>query len=117
MPTSNPKVGDVGTAVRFQVVQVDPLTRAYKTDPDTGAYLPESLAAATALVVNVLRPDGTRFTRPGQLVTNGTDGLVQFVTEAGELSVPGRYRADVSVTEPGGAWGTDDFVFKVEARV
>jgi hypothetical protein len=116
MPTSNPKVGDVGTAVRFKVVRVDPLTREYLTD-ENGDYVPEDLSAATGLAVNVLRADGTRFTREGDLVTDGTDGLVQFVTEADELTVAGRYRAGVTVTEPGGAWGTDDFVFKVEARV
>lgn len=85
-------VGDVGTELRFPV-----------TDEEGGVV---PLAGYLSLTVYVYRPDKVTLTRTGQLLSDGSDGLLYYRTQAGDLAVPGLYKFQAVVTLPGGTWHT-----------
>lgn len=78
-------VGDIGTTFRFAFLQ-------------GGEVLP--LTGADELRVIFLRPDGTAFTVEAAFATDGADGLVDYVTEQGDLSQSGAWKAQ-AYTETG----------------
>jgi hypothetical protein len=83
--------GEVGTPIRVTIT----------TD---GSARDVSTAATRELVF--VKPDGTTETEAASLVTDGTDGQIQFITTAGFLDVRGRWYVYAHVVWPG---GTPDF--------
>lgn len=74
-------VGDVGTAIVLDCV--------------------EDISAASALAIQVLKPDGSTATWPA--VAEGTTAL-RFDTLAGTIDMWGLWRLQPVVTLPGGTW-------------
>lgn len=91
-------VGDVGTGFRG----------TFKEDGEI-----VDISAATTKTITFEKPDGTTETKPGSFVTDGTDGVLEYVSADGDLDTGGDWRlqgyADI------GSWvGHSDIVnFKV----
>lgn len=79
-------VGDIGTRFRFQFLQ-------------RGEVL--SVANADQLRVLFRRPDGTTFTRVAVFASDGSDGLVDYVTVKGDLDAAGDCWQAQAYTEEG----------------
>lgn len=103
----NPKVGDIGTAVDITVVEQDP------SDPTNTKTISVDVSAATLIYMKFQRPDTTGFTRVAGFKTDGTDGIVRYVTVAGDLDQPGGWKVDVEIHLSGGQWTTDIYKMKV----
>lgn len=100
-PDAQIHVGDTGTAL---VVRV--------TD-ESGA--PVNIAAAAALVVFLTAPSGAVLTRTAALDTDGLDGRMTYITQAGDLSAKGTWEIQARVTLGGATWSTRRATFQVFA--
>lgn len=97
-------VGDIGTAMVFQVV-----------DQSNNIV---DLSSASAMQVILKAPSwssGQAFTAVWS--TNGTDGKMQYVSIASTFSEPGTWQAQVYFAIGGGAWKSDIVKFKVKANL
>lgn len=83
-------VGDIGLALQYTVYDQNGAVYNISGCQITIKYTPPHNSSPV-------------FTKSGTLVTNGTDGLVQYVTQSGDLSVPGWWLSQGTVNTPGGA--------------
>ncbi len=103
MATANPHVGDVGTAFEATVY-------------DRGSVV--DLSGYPTLELIFRAPDGTVTTFTASLVTNGTDGRMQYVTQdAGDLFEAGPWRVQGHIAKADGAWHTSYLAFTVDANL
>ena len=98
-------VGDIGTEL---VVEV--------TDEDGAAV---NIAAATSKLIYLTRPLAAggveTLTKTAALDTDGTDGLMKYVTVAGDLSIKGNWKIQGWVAVGGAEWSTRETNFRVLA--
>jgi hypothetical protein len=64
--------------------------------------VPISIAGATQLRILLGKPNGTVVTKAGVYKTDGTDGIVQYVTVAGDLDQCGWWSAQANIQFSGG---------------
>lgn len=83
-------VGDVGTALRLRVTE-------------NGEAVDVSLVGAKQIKLRT--PDGRVVTKTAQFTDDGTDGYIEYVTIAGDLDVPGKWRIQGFLTNLGGWTG------------
>jgi len=84
------------------------------TEPVLTGSVSADLTAAT-IRVNVARPDGTVFSRAGDVVLPTIDSSTwSFQLDDGDLTVPGLYRLEVEVHYAGG--GIQTFAFDATGR-
>jgi len=74
--------------------------------------LPIDISAATTKEFCFKLPDGVLKTRAASFVTDGTDGKLQYLSVAGDLSIAGTYTLQTHVITPGEEFHTavDTFV-------
>jgi hypothetical protein len=77
-------VGDAGLAFRATVKD------------DEGVVV--DISGATALKMWLRRPDGTTVEKTATTVNGGSDGVMQYVTQEGDLSSPGMWSLQGQVT-------------------
>jgi len=63
------------------------------------------------------KPDESVVTKDAVFLTDGTDGVVQYVTIASDLDLPGKWKIQARVTLPTGVWSSDIDTFKVYANL
>lgn len=103
---TNPRVGDVGFAVQLT---------AFDKDPETGVVTAKDISGASGLTMKFVKPDGTVVAHVAEFVTNGEDGLVQYVTQEDDLDVAGRWQVEAEISYAGGGFfSTEIFRMKVE---
>ncbi len=90
---------DIGTIFRFTI-----------KDQDLNIV---NIASATTLSVLFTKPDNTVVTKTGVLYTNGTDGIVQYITISGDLNLIGKWLAMVKVVIGTSTWSSDTIHFDV----
>lgn len=91
-------VGDVGTAFRATV-------------KEDGAAI--NISAATTKNLLFEKPDGTIITRAGAFVTDGTDGLFQYLSVTNDLDIGGAWRIQGDLDMGSWVGKTDKVNFKV----
>ncbi len=91
-------VGDIGTTFRATI-------------KEDGTAVDISTATTKQLVFE--KPDGTIITRTANFVTDGTDGLIEYLSVSGDLDIGGDWRIQGIIALP--AWqGRSDIVeFKI----
>lgn len=94
------QVGDIGTA--FQITLTD----------ENGNII--DVSSATVKQVIFQRPDGTDLVGTASFGTNGTDGVIQYITQANDLNIAGRWQIQGFVQLSNGSWHTQTGVFKVK---
>lgn len=68
---------NIGTSLRMLVQDEDGLV---------------DISSATLIQIILQKPDETSVTKTAVLVTDGTDGLMQYVTISGDLDQPGTWK-------------------------
>lgn len=83
------------------------------TDVVTSAIIP--ITGFTTLEMTFTRPDdaGTTFVVNASLLTDGSDGKMEYTTLTTDLNMPGRWQVQGFVVVPSGQWHTSTTVFKV----
>jgi hypothetical protein len=96
-------VGDIGTSLEFEIRD------------EEGDIV--DVSGATTKQVTFRRPGGTKFIRTLDFINTGTDGLVKYVTTAGDLDKAGTWKAQVYVVLGGGEWYTTTGTFEVHRNL
>lgn len=103
MATANPHVGDIGTAFEATVY-------------DRGSLV--DLSSFTTLELVFRSPKGTVTTQTAELVTDGTDGKLQYVTQTSDdLNEAGSWQVQGRMSKSDGTWRTAVSTFVVDANL
>lgn len=102
MATNEIHVGDIGTSFELTVYE------------DTTVV---DISPATSLSIFFKKPDGTVVEQTGVFLTDGTDGVVQYISVLADLDQAGSWQAQARVVLPTGTWSSDIHKFKVYANL
>jgi hypothetical protein len=91
-------VGDIGTIFRCTIYD------------DTTIV---NIAPATSLKIIFKLPDTTVIEKTAELYTNGSDGILQYTTISGDLSLAGNWSMQAEITMSTGKWRSDIVKFHV----
>lgn len=94
------KVGDIGTV--FEMTLTD----------QEGVL---DLTGATSLKFRFKEPDDSKWEATASLVTDGTDGKINYAFIASDLDQAGVWTLEAFVVLPSGQWTSDCISFTVEA--
>lgn len=83
-------------------------------DPDTQIYEIYDISGASVKTLRFNKPDGTSVDKTATFVTDGTDGKIEYLSEAGFLNIPGKWRMQGFVTIGSGYYPTNIETFKVK---
>lgn len=98
-------VGDIGTDFDATFLsQCDPRTIL-------------DISAATTKEMIFKKPDGTKLTKAGTFVTDGSDGILRYTTISGDLDQAGWWEVEGHVITPGGEWTSTAYGFEVHANL
>jgi hypothetical protein len=91
-------------------------TKLLVTVTDCGTVV--DISTATTLAIYIRKPDGTILSRTGTLETDGTDGKMYYITQAGDLDVAGSYKIQGRVIfQSGASYYTSKATFRVECNL
>ncbi len=71
------------------------------------------ISTATTKTITFEKPDGITITRAGSFVTDGTDGVLEYVSVDGDLDIGGNWRLQAYADIGGWAGHSDIVNFKV----
>jgi len=77
--------GDIGVVLRITLVD------------DAGD--PIDISTASVTQIKLRAPDDDVLTLPASFLTDGTDGVIQYITQAGVLDVPGTWKYQAYVVQ------------------
>ncbi len=63
------------------------------------------------------KPDGTKIQKTASIYTNGTDGILSYVTVAGDINMNGLWSLQSQVVFSGQTYFTDIYDFRVERNL
>lgn len=75
--------------------------------------MPADISAATLLELILMKPDGTAIVRPASLSSDGTDGVIEYTIQPGDLDQVGTWKVQGHVVLPTGEWYSSIQKFKV----
>lgn len=96
-------VDDIGTIIEVTV----------KDEDDTVI----NLATATVKQFIFRKPDHVEVVKAAALVTDGTDGKLQYTTIADDVDLAGDWQIQVYIENPSGKWHSDAQVFSVRENL
>jgi len=76
-----------------------------------------NLQAATAKTIVFKNPKGITTSKTATFATDGTDGIIQYRTVSGDLSVAGKWQIQAVVTFPDGKWSSSIVEFVVHPNL
>lgn len=91
-------VGDIGTIFRVTI-------------KDDGVVV--NVSSVDSKVIYLQKPDGTTLTKTASYYTDGTDGIIQYVTESGDLDQAGTWQIQAKIDFGTDVFSTDIQKFKV----
>lgn len=95
--------GNIGTAFRIEIKDQDDVV--------------VDVSAATTIQIIFKKPGGDILTKTASFVTNGTDGMIQYVSQSGDLDTVGLWRHQGFVVQSGTEFWTDLAQFKVHRNL
>ena len=98
-----PQENAIGAYIRYQVLDQN--------------NLPKDISGATVKQLVIGRPNKTQFTVDAGFMTNGADGILQYMTVDGDLLPYGRYQAQSNLVMPGFNGRTEIGTFMVEKNI
>lgn len=91
-------IGDIGTAFQVTLYDCDTVV---------------DVSSATTVEIIFLKPDGTKVTQTASFVTDGIDGVIQYLSQNGDLDQSGGWKLQAHIVLPTGEWWSDTDKFKV----
>jgi len=87
-------VGDIGTIFRITIKDGDAIVDVSNVD---------------SKIIYLQKPDASTLAKTASLYTDGTDGIIQYVSEAGDLDQAGTWQIQAKID-----FGTDVFNTNIE---
>jgi hypothetical protein len=103
----------VGDVVQF-------ISTIKKTELDADGntvVVTQDISSATTKDFLFQTPDGSLLTLPGSFYTDGTDGILMYVTNNSDLNQPGQWRYQIHIIYNSNEQHTDITKFKVLANL
>ena len=97
------RIGDIGTVFRLTIVD------------DVEDVV--NVSAATTKTIRFSKPDGVSIDKAASFFTDGTDGIIQYVTVQDDLDVEGKWRLQAHIVTPVGEWRSEIETFWVKANL
>lgn len=72
-----------------------------------------NLVTSSVKEIHFQKPDGTVVEKTAQFRTDGSDGIIVYITVADDLDQTGSWKIQAKVTLPTGTWSSDIEKFKV----
>lgn len=91
-------VGDIGTIFRVTI-------------KDDGVTV--DVSSVDSKLIYLQKPDGTTLAKTASYYTDGTDGIIQYVTESGDLDQAGTWQIQAKIDFGTDIFSTDIQKFKV----
>jgi hypothetical protein len=104
LPANEVHVDDYGTIFRFTIY-------------NRGRVVDFSNPEATTKDFIFTDPDGVSTTKAGTFYTDGSDGIVQYVTISGLINKVGDWQVQVHIESTDGSWKTDIHDFTVYSNL
>lgn len=98
MSSENMHVGDIGTHIRVTISGYD------------GDFTP------TTIKFSFLKPNKTKVSKDGVLYS-ASNGIVEYVTQDGDLDIKGIWKLQVWVELSDGSWYTNKTTFEVDNNI
>jgi len=95
-------VGDIGTIFEITLQDCDAVV---------------DLTGASVMEIVFKKPDKTVVVKTAALKTDGTDGIIQYITVLDDLNLKGTWSIQGDVTIPTGKWKSEIDKFKVYANL
>jgi hypothetical protein len=111
MATFNPHAGDIGTILRMKLMELPENV----TDPNLAQ--PIDLTNAADMTFTFVNSKKRRFVVPATLTTDGTDGRLEYSTQAGDLDISGRWKMQAKFRIGAGIWNSEVVIFQVDANI
>ena len=92
-------LGDIGTIFRLTIVDCDDV------------FI--DISSATTKTISFRKADGTTVTKTGVFYTNGTDGIIDYISVADDLDMSGSWKIQAFVILSTGEWSSDIGTFTV----
>ena len=100
-------LNDVGTSIRITVNDCDA----------NGNQSPLDVSTASTLEISFKKPCGDSETKTASLVTDGTDGQIEYITTSGDLDETGPWKLQVRVVNVNGDWRSNVGSFTVYENI
>lgn len=75
------------------------------------------ISSATTKQLWFQDPNGTNYTKTANFLTDGTDGQLQYISESGLLTPPGKWRLQAYVALTSGSYPSEIQSFKVKGNL
>lgn len=95
-------VGDIGTVFRITLYD---------------GTNPVDVSGATSKSLWFGKPSGVGVQKPAAFYTDGTDGIIEYTIQAGDLDMPGTWKIQANVTLTAGTWSSDIQTFIVYENI
>lgn len=95
-------VGDVGTIIRIELKDDD---------------VEINLSSASVKQIKFKNPSGEVVTQTAVFTTDGTDGRIQYVTEADDINESGTWEYQAYIEMGGGKWHSEKLTFLVRENL
>lgn len=105
MMTKTPEihVGDVGTQIEATIVDDDCVVL--------------DISDATVKEIKIKPPQGVTQTHTAEFLSDGSDGIIYFITEVDDISIAGMWKIQGRVTTLDGVWNTKIGTFEVKTNL
>lgn len=107
------RVGDVDTAFVFEIHDMSSSSFDPEAQCDPPILDVSAAAGAGEKVIHFQKPDQTVVTKDAVFTTDGTDGKIQYLAEAGFLDTPGQWKRQAKIVLGAGTWHTHVTCFTV----
>lgn len=94
--------GDIGTTFKVTIKDGDTIV---------------DISGATTKNIIFSKPDDTTLTVNGSFTTDGTDGVIQYNTVAGDLNITGLWKIQAYIVTGSGNWKSDVSYFDVYGNI
>lgn len=98
-----------------QMHQDDFGAKILMTITDNGSVV--DISSAINQEIRMVKPNDDTIDRPAVFETDGTDGKMYYIIQAGDFNQAGYYRVQGKVTLPTGSYKTDIHKFKVHCNI
>ena len=95
-------VGDIGTILRLTIKDGDNIV---------------DISGAITKTIILEDPSGNNLEKSGTFYTDGTDGIIQYTTIAGDFDERGNWAIQAKIVLPSGTWYSDTYTFVVHANL
>ena len=95
-------VGDIGTIVRMTIKELGSVV---------------DLSSATTKQLVFKKPSGTTVTKTAAFLTDGTDGIIEYTTQSGDIDVAGNWKVQANLVLTSWTGHTEAVSFRVVAAL